>query len=81
MGGKVHGRKRSPPSVRGPLVSACFVLLFAGETFSDIFPGSKILAENSPAGPPIIDSASLVQIARNSGQDEVITRSTSYQTL
>jgi len=28
-------------------------LLFAQNTFSDIFPGSKILAGNSTAGPPI----------------------------
>jgi len=38
-----------------PLVSDCFLLLFARETakdFSYIFPGSKILAGNSPAGPP-----------------------------
>ena len=36
-GGKGHGRKCSPPSVRGPLVSACFLLLFGRETAKDFF--------------------------------------------
>ena len=51
-GGKGHGRKCSPPSVRGPLVSCCCLRERLQRIFSDIFPGSKILAGNSPAGPP-----------------------------
>ncbi len=48
-GGEVRAGKRSPPSVRGPLVFCCCLREWF---FSDIFVGSKILAGNSPAGPP-----------------------------
>ncbi len=59
-GGGRGGGKRSWSKVLPPVSpwSACFLLLFAREMrriFSDIFPGSKILAGNSPAGPPRID--------------------------
>ena len=47
-GEKGDGQNCSPPSVRGPLV----FVVDAQKIFSDIFAVSKILAVNSPAGPP-----------------------------
>ena len=63
-GGGRGGGKRSWLKVLPPVSpwSACFRLFFCccllSLSFSDIiifFPGSKILAGNSPAGPPIVD--------------------------
>ena len=58
-GEKGHGQKRSPPVSQWsacfclfPLVFCCCLRKRLQRIFSDIFPGSKILAGNSPAGPP-----------------------------
>jgi len=53
-GGERSWSKVLPPVSPWSAFFRLFLLLFARSIFSDIFAGSKILAGNSPAGPPTI---------------------------